>query len=64
MAEKRPSLNVLSGPLSGQKFVLEDAVWKVIDNKSANGTLVALSLNCHPRGPWSGDDPCGRCIIV
>ena len=26
MAEKRPSLNVLSGPLAGRNFVLEDAV--------------------------------------
>jgi len=30
MAEKRPSLNVLSGPLSGQKFVLEDAVDNIL----------------------------------
>jgi hypothetical protein len=30
MAEKRPSLNVLSGPLAGQKFVLEDAVDNIL----------------------------------
>ena len=30
MAEKRPSLNVLSGPLSGRKLVLEDAVDNIL----------------------------------
>src|SRR5258708_2817598 len=30
MAEKRPSLNVLSGPLSGRKLVLEDSVDNIL----------------------------------
>jgi hypothetical protein len=30
MAEKRPSLNVLSGPLAGQKLVIEDAVDNIL----------------------------------
>src|SRR5262245_33773493 len=30
MADTRPSLNVLSGPLAGQRFVLEDAVDNIL----------------------------------
>ena len=30
MADKRPSLNVLSGPLAGHKFVIEDAVDNIL----------------------------------
>src|ERR1700704_5627868 len=48
MAEKRPSLNVLSGPLSGRKLVLEDAVDNILIGSDASCGFVLDTPGVSP----------------
>src|SRR6185436_17468724 len=48
MAEKRPSLNVLSGPLAGRNFVLEDAVDNILIGSDASCQFVLDTPGVSP----------------
>src|SRR5258705_2345415 len=48
MAEKRPSLNVLSGPLAGRNFVLEDAVDNILIGSDASCGFVLDTPGVSP----------------
>src|SRR5580765_3247351 len=48
MAEKRPSLNVLSGPLAGRNFVLEDAVDNILIGSDASCQFVIDAPGVSP----------------
>src|SRR3954470_13617010 len=48
MAEKRPSLNVLSGPLAGHKFVIEDAVDNILIGSDASCGFVLDTPGVSP----------------
>src|SRR5205085_4288981 len=48
MPEKRPSLNVLSGPLAGSVFVLEDAVDNILIGSDASCQFVIDAPGVSP----------------
>ena len=48
MPEKRPSLNVLSGPLAGRNFVLEDAVDNILIGSDASCQFVLDTPGVSP----------------
>ncbi len=48
MAEKRPSLNVLSGPLAGSVFVIEDAVDNILIGSDSSCAFVIDSPGVSP----------------
>src|SRR5262249_7290527 len=48
MPEKRPSLNVLSGPLAGTVFVIEDAVDNILVGSDASCTFVIDAPGVSP----------------